>query len=378
MQRKGTIFSEIIKYISRENFTRLVEDHDSDRYCKSFYSWDHLLTMIYCQLTSQTSLREAVTSFNSRGRDLSRLGISMVKRSTFADANERRGEEVFRDLFLELVCYSSGRYKRELKKMIELIDSTPIQLKGLGYEWTKDCHRIKGLKTHVVYSLDLRMPKYFTITDANVNDIQEAKKLEITKGTTYVFDKGYYDYRWWWKLCSAGCWFVTRPKKGIRYEILKEREVEGKNILLDRTIRITTEKGRRYYKGKLRMITIITDDGKIIEVITNKLTGTAVNIAGLYKKRWQIELFFKWLKQNLKIKKFLGRSANAVKIQIITAMITYLLIWITLKSLKLKISAKHFIALIKVNLFQKESLSRLTKPPSTKKRHALCGARGSI
>jgi len=356
---------------------KLVAEYHSDRYSKSFYSWDHLLTMIYCQLTNQTSLRDAVTSFNSRKQDLNNLGVSSVKRTTFADANERRTTNIFRDLFLELVCYARGKYKRELKKLIELIDSTPIQLKGLGYEWTKDNHRIKGLKTHVVYSLDLRMPKYFTITDANVNDIEEAQKLEITKGTTYVFDKGYYDYGWWWQLCTAGCWFVTRPKKDIRYEVIKERQAQGKNILLDRTIKLTTEAGRRY-KGRLRLITIITDDGKIMDIITNKLKGTSVNIANLYKKRWQIELFFKWLKQNLKIKKFLGRSENAVKIQIITAMISYLLIWITLKAFKLELSAKHFMALVRVNLFQRESLIRLVKPPPCRKHRMLCNMEGLL
>ena len=213
----------------------------------------------------------------------------------------------------------------KIKIYTKIIDSTPIQLKGHGFEWTKDNYRIKGMKTHVVYDPHLKISVCFSITAANVNDISAAKEFPIERGVTYIFDKAYYDFAWWRKISDERSYFVTRLKKNTSYQKAKELKVHGSNIISDHIVEMTSEAGKKF-KKRLRVLKIKRDNGQVITLITNHLKIASSKIADLYKQRWEIELFFKWIKQHLKINRFWGKTENAVKIQIIVAMIAYLLL----------------------------------------------------
>lgn len=364
MDRNDTIFSQLLEYISKKDFLELVEKHDADKYVKSFDSWDQLVVMLYLQITQQTSLRNVEISFNSKFKYHDLLDTHSVHRSTLSDANCRCSVELYQDVFFKLIDKIHEHKRQKMEEVIRIIDSTPIQLKGFGYDWTESNYRIKGLKTHVVHDPQLKLPVHFTITAANVNDITEAKKLELKEGEVYICDKAYYDFSWWNNINQLGSYFVTRVKRDTRYKILRELTTEGDKVIKDLVITLDTKAGKAY-KGKLRLLTVKRDNGKEIDIITNKLDAEAEYIAELYKMRWQIELLFKWIKQNLKIKKFVGRSENAVKIQIITAMIAYVLTWLISQKLKLlgyEISMKQLLIVIRDNLFQ-SLLSNLIRPP---------------
>lgn len=278
--------------------------------------------------------------------------------STLSHTCKTRDPAVFREVFSYLVstlqknCFLNN----ELAAFIKLIDATPIPLKGNGYEWAKDNHRTKGLKIHTVYDLQLDAPVHFSISAANVNDITEAKKIPLESGGIYVYDKGYFDYGWWASIAQKGSYFVTRIKKSTPYEVIKTYYPKGKNVLSDEIIQLTSQVARRKFTQPLRLIEIILDDGKTITIVTNKLNLSAQWIAQLYRWRWQIELFFKCLKQHLKIKKFWGKSENAVKLQIIVALITYVLLRLVQLYTKTTFSIKYLEQVIRMKLFTSSTI----------------------
>ena len=335
---RSSRFGELLEALPKAPFKRLVEEYESDKYCKGYDSWSHLVSMIFVQLTGVRSLRELQTAFNVQAHHHYHLGVDQMKRSTLSDANANRDCAVFEAMCSELLSSAHRKVRRDLKKQLYLLDSTPIPLKGLGYEWTKgnSTQRVQGLSVHIVIAPDPQVPVDARITYSNVNDVVVGKEMiKPEKGATYVFDKGYYDYSWWFKLHEAGSFFVTRLKKNAGVRVVKERKIKEADrgmILEDTTIEFnhatsSTNHTRNAYFGKTLRRIVIARPGKDkpIVLVTNDKKRTARQIGALYKQRWDIELFFKWMKQNLKIKQFLGRTENAVKIQIYCALIAYLL-----------------------------------------------------
>lgn len=310
-----------------------MEKHRGDRHCKGFTCWDQLVAMVYAQLSGVRSLRELETGFNQHRSHHYHLHTRQVKRTTLADANGSRNPEIFADVLRALIAQAGRTMRKQRKDMLYLLDSTSIPLRGRGSAWTgHSATRTPGLKVHVMYDSAARLPVHQTITAANVNDVEEGRKLPIERGATYVFDKGYCDYSWWSRIEAGAAKFVTRLKANAAVKLVTSIAVpeEAHAILADTVVvfahRSNRGGHRNGYEGCLRRVEVQRPGDKPLVLITNDLVLPAAQIAELYKERWEIELFFKWIKQHLAMKRFMGQSENAVRVQLLTALIAYVLV----------------------------------------------------
>lgn len=327
---KDTVFQQILKPLTENLLAECSKRFQSDYDCESFKTADHLRTMIFSHLCEIKSLRSLETAIDGRN-----LGLAhQIKRSTLSDANRKRPAEAFFWILEQLMLLLPRKKCEEIKEVVRLLDSSPIQLRSYGYDWTKQyaTRHIQGLKLHVEYDVALEAPVKIEMSHPNCNDVMMGQRWLIQSNTFYVFDKGYYDFNWWWDIHQKGAWFVTRLKKNVAISMLEQAEVSHETVEADGTFKFKNKNPRggkvNLYDESLRRISIKREGKKPLILVTNRHDLPAEMIGSLYKARWEIELFFKWIKQNLKIKKFLGRTANAVNIQIATALITYLLVWI--------------------------------------------------
>ncbi len=325
--------------------------------------------MIYAQLSGAVSLREIEAGLSSHKARLYHLGIGAVRRSSLADANAHRPHGLFSDLFALLVKRAHRALRRKLEGVTYLIDSTSVALNRRSERWARFSAEICGAKLHVIYDPDADQPVYSAFSAANVNDITAAQAMPIAAGATYVFDLGYYDYGWWAKLDAAGCRIVTRLKRNTPLSLLEERSLpEASQILTDRIGHLPARQARSRknpFPNKVREVRVKIDSGAILRILTNDLTAPASKIADLYKQRWAIELFFRWVKQTLKITRFLGTSENAVRIQIAVALITFLLLRLAQATQKAVTSPLAFARLIRANLMHRRDLRALFEPDHT-------------
>jgi len=322
--------------------------------------------LIHAQLSGADSLRGVVASFNANSHHHYHLGTGKLSRSTLSDANARRPPEIFARTFARLSEMADRQMRREGAEMVRLIDSSPIPL-GKLCDWAKWNGRIRGMKLHVVYDHQSDVPTGVEVTDANVNDIEIGRQTPIQAGTTYVFDKGYCRFDWWQKINDDGAFFVTRPKRSIRLRATKHRSIgkcngDGFEIIADDEVRFVS-KGDSRLPIPLRRIKIRRDNGGTITLLTNVLDRTAVEIAALYKGRWHIELLFRWIKQHLKLRKFLGNSDNAIRLQVLAAMIAYLLLRFAARVNCTKMPHLRLSELVSQFLFTRRSLATIDKPP---------------
>lgn len=366
MRHRDSIFASLLKPLSRRGFKATVAAHDGDAYDKTFGSWDHLVTLIFAQLAAVDSLRGIAAAWNANAHHHYHLGSGPVARSTLSDANRRRPPEVFAKTFEALSGLASQRLRREGKSVLRLVDATPIPLEDLC-RWAPSNGRTRGLKMHVVYDPHTDHPRRIAITSSTVNDVEIGRGEPVERGATYVFDKAYCDYAWWTRMHRAGALFITRPKTNARYEVVKERRLrqtqgEGFEILADAIVRLATQ-GKSKLACLMRRVTFKREDGTVMEVVTNDRKRSAIEIAALYKARWGIELLFRWIKQHLKITRFIGRSENAVRLQILAAMIAYLLLRIAAKMNRSSLSPLRFVELAGQCLFIRKSIAHLDKPP---------------
>lgn len=315
-------------------FDRSVQQHRADRHCKGFDSRDHVLAMTYAQLSDVGSLRELEASFNQHHRHHYHLGTGPIRRATLSDANRKRDPRILADTCAALMQSAGRSLRHERKFMLYLLDSTSIALRGRGFEWTgASATRTPGLKLHLLYAADHARPVHQSITPANVNDLSEARNLAIEPGATYVFDKGYCDYSWWSRFTEVKARLITRAKSNAALRLVKQLPVlqaDAGCILGDRIERFAHRSNRGGHRNMhaehVRRVEVARDGKDPLVLVTNDLISPAAEIAQLYKERWQIELFFKWIKQHLSVKRFLGRSENAVRIQLLVALIVYLLV----------------------------------------------------
>lgn len=329
----STRFHELLEAFPRSSFDRLTRELNASHYDKSFKPYDHLIALLYAQLSGAGSLRELEAGFNAQSAHHYHLGTDKLRRSTLSDANQRRDPALFKGIAELLMGQAKRKARSELSDLVYLLDSTPIQLKQAGFEWAAvgATQRHQGLKVHLMIEQRRAVPVYLNITSPRVNDVVDARRVQLERGACYVFDKGYCDYGWWHQIDQAGATFVTRFKANAAVERVETRAVDGCVVLADErvTFRHPSNRGgqKNPYHGKLlRRITVYRKDKKPLVLATNDLDSRAEEIADLYRQRWQIELFFKWIKQNLKVKRFLGRSRNAVLLQLYVAIISYLLL----------------------------------------------------
>jgi len=366
MRFTPSIFTSLLKPIDRRRFKASVERHKGDAYDKSFSSWEHLVSLLFAQLTGADSLRAIATGFNAQSNHHYHLGCGTIARSTLADANHRRPVAIFSDLFGALVGGMGRKMRRDGKTILRLIDATPIPLSQL-FACAASNGRIHGLKLHVVHDLEAGLPRTAQITPANVNDITPARSLALEAGVTYVFDKAYCHFGWWTLIDQAGAFFVTRPKTNMRWKTLKVRPLgqiqsDGFIVKADRQVGLAS-KGDSKLPIFLRRITIRPDTGEVFDILTNDRERSAVELAACYKARWQIELLFRWLKQNLNLKKFIACNENAIQLQILAAMIAFVLLSLARQMTATTLSLSRFAELVAAFIHARRPLAAIEKPP---------------
>ena len=367
MPHHNTVFADILKFIPWRRFETLVEEYDSDARVRRLSTKGQFLALLYGQLSGASGLREIVTGLSSHAARLYHLGADPVRRSTFSDANTIRPARLFAD-FLETMMKQAHRgLRRKLAETTYLIDATSVRLNEHSADWARFSTGVCGAKVHVIYDADADRPIYAAVSPANVNDITAAQQMPIEPGATYVFDLGYYDYAWWAQFDAAGCRIVTRFKSNTPLQVVKElKVVAGGNILSDRIGFLPSRQAknrRNPMQDPVREVRVTTDNGKVLRILSNDLDASAEEIANLYRRRWAIELFFRWIKQILKITRFVGTSENAVRIQIAVALIAFLLLRLAQAAQKAALSPVVFSRLVRANLMHRRSINNLLEPP---------------
>jgi IS4 transposase len=366
MRFTPSIFANLLKAVDRSRFKTIVARHDGDAYDKAFDSWRHLVALVFAQATGADSLRAITTAFNAQSNHHYHLGCGKIARSTLADANRRRPVAVFGDVLADLVGGMGRKLRSQARSLLQLIDSTPVPLSRL-FACAASNGRIHGFKLHVLYDPHDACPKASAITPANVNDITFARGLPIAPGVTYVFDKGYCHFGWWTSLDKAGAFFVTRPKTNMRWKTKRMRKLDavegdGFRVIADREVSLAS-KGDSKLPIFLRRITVKRDSREVFDIITNDRDRSAVELAACYKARWQIELFFRRVKQNLNIKNFIACNENAVRLQILAAMIAFVLIAIARRLNAVTLPPRRFAELISAFIHTRRSIAAIDKPP---------------
>ncbi len=361
-----SIFGKLLEPINRRQFQAIVERHDGDAYVKCFTSWDHLVALVFAQLCASTSLRGLEASWNANSQHHYHLGSGPLVRSTLSDANLRRPVAIFAETFALVAGQLDRNTRREGTAMVRLIDSTPIPLGKLN-DWAKSNGRIRGMKMHVVYDPGTDHPRILDITDANVNDAQVGRMIVLEAGAIYVFDKGYCHYGWWAAIAAAQSIFVTRPKTNMALKLVSDRPIkdakgDGFTVLEDAEVSLASKSDSKL-PIRLRRLIVQRQEGDTITLLTNDLERSAVDIAQLYKGRWQIELLFRWIKQHLKIRKFLGYNDNAIRLQLFAAMIAYALLRIAARACRIAIPILRFTELVTQCLFERRRIDAIDRPP---------------
>jgi DDE family transposase/uncharacterized protein DUF4372 len=367
MPHHNTVFCEVLKLVPWHRFEALVEECDADARVRRLSTRAQFVALLYGQLSGASGLRETVTGLSSHTARLYHLGAAPVRRSTFSDANACRPFAVFADLLSVMMKQAHRGLRRKLAEAVYLIDATSVRLNGHSADWAQFSGGVCGAKVHVIYDADADQPIYAAVSAANVNDISAAHQMPIEPGATYVFDLGYYDYGWWAALDSAGCRIVTRFKTNTPLAMVEELPLTTTgNILSDRIGFLPARQARSRQNpmhNAVREVRIMIESGKVLRILSNDLDAPAEEIADLYRRRWAIELFFRWVKQTLKITRFVGTSENAVRIQIAVALIAFLLLRLAQAAQKAVRSPLVFARLIRTNLMHRRSLDNLLEPP---------------
>jgi IS4 transposase len=376
MRHENSVFHGLSKHIPWAAFDRLVDEHEADRRVRRLTTRSQLMALLYGQLSGAASLREIEAGLFSHRTRLYHLGATPPSRSTLADANAKRPHDVFAGLFAHMLGQASRGLRKKLGEVVRLIDSTGLSLSGAS-DWASFSARVCGAKLHVIYDPDADRPLYAAVTAARVNDITAAKAMPIEAGATYVFDLGYYDYGWWAKLDQAGCRIVTRFRKSTPLAHIEERPLAaGSPVLSDRIGQLPARLPRSRknpFQKPVREIRVVTETGKQLRILSNDLDAPAEEIADLYRRRWQVELFFRWIKQTLKIRHFLGTSENAVRIQVAVTLIAFLVLRLAQQAAAITDSPLAFARLVRANLMHRRPLDALlaATPPITSDRRQL-------
>lgn len=364
MKTSCSMFSQLLKLFPRSEFESLVRQTGAEYAAKGFASWSQMVAMLFCQLGRAHSLREIEGGLKSCEGKLAHLGIEAPARSSLSYANARRPWQLFEAVFHGLyekvsATVGGGPRKFRFKNKLVSIDSTVIDLSLSMYDWAK-YQRTKGaVKLHLVLDHDGYLPCFGVVTDGTVGDVRVAQALRFEPGTIVVDDRGYNDYGLFSRWCGQGVFFVTRMKSDSRYEVLEQRPIFAPEagVVADQRIRLSSEQARRDCPHELRRVEFMhPETGQTLVFLTNLHKLSAATIAAIYRDRWQVELFFKALKQNLKIKTFVGTSANAVKTQIWTALICMLLLRYLMLRSRFGWSLSNLVAMLRMNLFTHKDL----------------------
>jgi hypothetical protein len=362
MNRTGSLFSQILTLFQRSDFARHVKDLKAEHRAKGFSSWDQFVAMVFCQLAQARSLREISDGLKSCEGKLKHLGLeNEPKRSTLSYANAHRPWELFERLFYDLLaqCQAiSPKKKFRFKNKLLSLDSTTVELCASMFDWAHWRQTKGAVKLHLLLDHDGYLPVFGHVTDGKTGDVKVAQDLDFPKGSIVAMDRGYTDYHLFTRWTREGVYFVSRLKANADIQLVKRHPVpEGTNVLRDETVRLQAFVAGRPDLEDLRCVTIwLEDKQEELVLLTNNFKLAASTIAAIYKERWQIELFFKLLKQQLKIKTFVGTSANAVRIQIWTALISVLVVRYLQFRSHFRWAVSNLVALLRWNLFSYRNL----------------------
>jgi hypothetical protein len=361
---QNTVFSQVTKHLPWRLIDCLVAEHQADKGVRRLTTKNLLLALLFAQYSDARSLRDLEAILESQDARRYHARLPVVHRSTLADAIASRPLAVFTGVLSALIPSLTRRLRREVGDCVRLIDSTSVRLNRLSEAWSRFSADLCGVKAHVIYDPDADCPLYLAVTPARVNDITAAKAMPIDPGATYVFDLGYYDYGWWRSLDDRGCRIVTRLKANTPLQVTETLSLPANadNIVSDEIGFLPTRLfGYRAnpMSDAVREIKVTTDTGKILRILTNDLDAPASEVAALYKRRWAIELFFRWIKQTLKLRHFFGTSDNAVSIQITVALIAFVLIKLAHSTQSAIESLTRFGRLIRANVLHRKSLHNL-------------------
>ena len=361
MNQDKYVFAQVVEFLNQDKFRRIVTKYQGDRYIKHYSTWNQLLTLIFGQLSRSASLRDCVLALQAHRSKLYHLGVGKtVTRSNLSKANEQRDYRIFEDFAYYMIA--EARRKREGKIVgveahIYAFDSTTIALCLSLFEWAKFRKKKGGIKVHTLFDVVAGVPTFVHITEAKVHDMNAMDEIPYEVGAFYIFDRGYNDYSRLYTIHRLGATFVLRAKNNVKYKRISWIRCLQHNVLSDSKIQFTAPYKKDEYPEPLRLIKYWDEENKReFTFLTNNFELTALEIAELYRQRWQIELFFKWLKQHLKIKHFYGTSFNAVKIQVYVAIITFCLVAILQHDMKLELTTYEVLHVLSVSLTTKMHL----------------------
>jgi len=360
MAHYNTVFNQLLNMLPRHRFESSVSEYQGDYYTKHFTSWNQLLVNLYAQASSKDSLRDIETGLKVQQNNWYHLGLKSAARSTISYANGRRDYRIYEDTFYQTLdkCKDvTPKHRFKFKNPLYTLDATVIDLCLSLFPWAKFRKQKGGLKLHFLLDYRGQIPSFLVITDAKQHEMKIARSLSLPLSwdSILIVDKAYIDFKWLWGLHNKGIYFVSRAKSNIKYRVIGQLPAnKKKGIISDEEIELTGYYSKQKYPGKLRLTTYYDKETKkTYKFLTNNFKLAAYTITQIYKARWDIELFFKWIKQNLKIKTFLGTSKNAVLTQIWTAMTYYLLLAYIKYQSKYKNSLLYFTRIIRESLFRR-------------------------
>ena len=365
MNKSKYVFAQLVEFLDNDKFRHLVDKYEGNRYVKHFTCWNQLLALMFGQLSNRESLRDLVVALEAHQSKCYHLGLGRnpIAKTTFATANQNRDYRIFEEFAFYMM--DQARSKRatdifKLKGKVYAFDSTTIPLCLSVFWWAKFRKRKGGVKAHVLYDLESQVPAYFHITKASVHDSKAMKEIPYESGSYYVFDRGYNAFKELYRIHRHESFFVVRAKKNLQYKCIKWKRRMPKNVMTDSEILLADYITSKKYKEKLRLVKFYDEkEGREFAFLTNAFHLSALQVANLYKNRWQIELFFKWLKQHLKIKKFWGTTENAVRIQISAAITAYCLVAIVQHDMHLERSTYEVLQILSISLTDKTPLKEL-------------------
>ena len=369
MAHHNTVFAQLLKLVPRHEFESLANQHHCGRKLRKMTRWAQFVAMATAQLSGRNSLRDVVSNITAQARKLYHLGIRCVSRSSLSRVNESQPYELYEALFAKLLARCQSRAPKhpfKFKNKLYSLDASTIDLCLSVFPWAKFRATKGAVKLHVGLDHDGFLPAFVAITDGKTHDITAARALKLPKGSIVVMDRGYNDYAWYNQLNNNDISFVTRLKTNARYRVIERRRVlKNKGLTSDQTIELTGAKAKNCPIRLRRIGYKDADTGIHYIFLTNNFTLAASTIADIYKARWQIELFFKWIKQNLKVKSFLGTSKNAVMTQIWIAICVYLLLSYIKFLNHIQSSLQQILRLLQLNLFERRDLLELLRgdPP---------------
>ena len=365
MNKDKYVFAQLLEYLDYDKFRHLVDKYDGNRYVKHLTCWNQLLALMFGQLGNRESLRDVIVALEAHRSKCFHLGLGRkpIAKTTLATANQNRDYRIFEEFAFYMMAQAREKRSADIFKLggqVYAFDSTTIPLCLSVFWWAKFRKKKGGVKAHVLYDLEAQVPAFYHITTASVYDSKAMPEIPYETGAYYVFDRGYNNFGELYRIQRMESFFVVRAKSNLQYRCVKWKRRLPKNILTDAEIELTVYKSRKDYPENLRLVRYYDEEqDREFMFLANAMDLTAQQIADLYKNRWQIELFFKWLKQHLKIKKFWGTTENAVRIQISAAITAYCLVAIIQHDMQLKRSTYEVLQILSMSLTDKTPIREL-------------------